>query len=329
MELVDQPEPALVDDADVVFRVGAVGICGSDVHYYRTGRIGSQVVDFPIPIGHECSGTVVEVGKAVASLRPGDRIALDPALSCGTCDQCKKGRRHTCRHLLFMGCPGQLDGCLSEYCVLPEMCCFKMRPDTSLELAALVEPLSIGCYALRLAQLVPGMKIGILGAGPVGLSVMMAARAQGFDQVYMVEPLAYRRELALAHGARSGCAPDAVEQAEAFERELDAVFDCCGEQNALELACRLLTPGGKLVIVGIPGAEQVYFNPHLLRRREIAIQNVRRQNNCMREAIDIVENSAFDLRFMLTHHFELADTQAAFELVDQYQDGVVKAIIFP
>ena len=326
MEMAEQAEPTLAHDTDVLFKVDAVGVCGSDVHYYRTGRIGSQVVDFPFPVGHECSGTVVEVGTAVSRLQRGDRIALDPALSCGTCDQCKKDRRHTCRHLLFMGCPGQLDGCLSEYCVMPEVCCFKVSPDTSPELVALVEPLSIGCYALQLAQIAPGMKVGILGMGPIGLSVMVAARARGLEQVYIADPLAYRRELALAQGARAGCAPDEIE---AGGWALDVVFECCGEQRALAAAGPLLTPGGKLVIIVIPGADQVYFDPHVLRRREITVHNVRRQNNCMRKALDIVENSALDLRFMHTHSFALADVQKAFDLVDEYRDGVIKAIVYP
>ena len=287
MAMAERRKPVLENDADLMFRVDAVGVCGSDVHYFRAGRIGLQVVEFPFMVGHECAGTVVEVGRAVAGLQPGDRIAVDPALSCGQCDQCRQGRRHTCRHLLFLGCPGQLEGCLTEYCTMPAACCFKLRPDTRPELAILAEPLAIGCYAVQLAQLVPGMEVGILGMGPIGLSVMIGARARGCERIYVTEPLAGRREAALAHGARAGCDPGATDPVQAFGRELDVVFECCGEPRALEVACRLLTPGGKLVIVGIPTVDQVCFDPHIFRHREIA------------------------------------------ELVEQYGDGVIKAVIFP
>jgi L-iditol 2-dehydrogenase len=329
LELVHRPEPTIAGANEVLFKVEAVGVCGSDIHYYRSGQIGSKVVQYPFPLGHECSGTVVAVGPAVEKLRPGDRIAVDPAVRCGACDQCSAGRPHTCRRLLFLGCPGELDGCLSEYYALPDFCCFKVSTNTSLERAALVEPLSIGCYAVQLAQLTPGMKVGILGLGPIGFSVLVAARARGLDWFCVTDPLAYRRELALAHGARAGCDPHAEDPLGALGGELDVVFECCGQQSALADACRLLAPGGKLVIIGIPEAEQICFDPHLLRRAEIAIHNVRRQNGCMQAAIDLIESAAIDLNFLHTHTFPLAATSTAFELVDGYRDQVVKAVVLP
>ena len=329
LELAQRPEPAISRADEVLFKVEAVGVCGSDIHYYRSGQIGDKVVEYPFPLGHECAGTVVAVGAAVLHLQPGDRIAIDPAVSCGACDQCCSGRPHTCRRLLFLGCPGELAGCLSEYYVLPASCCFKVDPHTSLERAALVEPLSIGCYAVQLAQLKPGMKVGILGLGPIGFAVLVAARARGLDWFGVSDPLRYRRQLALAQGAQVACDPLATDPIQALGDALDVVFECCGQQRALSDACRLLTPGGKLVVIGIPEAEQVFFDPHLLRRAEISIQSVRRQNGCMQMAIDLVENPALDLDFMHTHTFALEATEAAFELVDGYRDQVVKAVVLP
>ena len=119
MEMHQVPDPEVADDHDVLIKMKVIGVCGSDVHYYTSGKIGSQVVQYPFPVGHEGAGEVVSTGKAVTRVRPGDRIAIEPAMPCRECDQCQAGRPHTCRNLRFLGCPGQADGCLSEYIVMP------------------------------------------------------------------------------------------------------------------------------------------------------------------------------------------------------------------
>ena len=177
IELVDAPEPVLQRPGDVLLQIDRVGICGSDVHYYLEGRIGDQVLQYPATLGHECSGTVLETGPAVQGLKAGDRVAVDPAFPCGTCDQCLSGRAHTCRRLLFMGSPGQAPGAAAERYVAPAACCAAVPASMSLDEAMLVEPLSIGLHAVRLSQLAAGMKIAILGAGPIGLSVLLCAKA--------------------------------------------------------------------------------------------------------------------------------------------------------
>ena len=133
-------------------RVATVGVCGSDMHYYRHGRIGSQVVQFPWIVGHECSGTVEQVGTGVKTLRVGDRVAVDPLIACGRCDQCLLGRENTCRNQKFLGCPGQTPGAMAEQLVMPERNCFPIPPHMTFEQATLVEPFAIGLYASKLAQ---------------------------------------------------------------------------------------------------------------------------------------------------------------------------------
>ena len=134
---------------DVLIRIRTVGVCGSDIHYYTSGRIGSQIVRFPFIIGHEAAGIVERTGSNVTRVKPGQRIAIDPAVSCGRCDQCKAGRENTCRELLFLGCPEQLEGCLCEYVVLPEKCCFPIEDSLTFEQATLSEPLAIGVYSVE------------------------------------------------------------------------------------------------------------------------------------------------------------------------------------
>lgn len=331
LEPVDRPMPRIETARDVLLRIESVGVCGSDIHYYTDGRIGGQVVQFPFLLGHECSATVVEAGSAVRRVRPGDRVAVEPAVSCGECDQCQAHRRHTCRRLRFLGCPGQLEGCLCEYIVMPEECCFPTPPGMSADRAALVEPLSIGIYAVRLAALRPGAPFAVLGAGPIGLSVLIAALAAGGGAAYVTEPIAERRRVAEEMGAAWTADPystDALENLAAREPLLlDTVFECAGQQEALDMGVRMLRPGGTLLIVGIPATPRVCFDIDLLRRREIRIQNVRRQNECMEAAVRLAGERAGVVDRLCTHAFPLERTAEAFDLVANYRDGVVKAMI--
>lgn len=331
LEVVERPAPRLQHDTDVLLAIKKVGVCGSDLHYFETGRIGARAVRFPFLIGHECSGTVLEAGPGVKRVRPGDEVAVDPAVSCGECDQCRAGRPHTCRRLGFLGCPGELPGCLGERLVMPEASLYPVHGRLSLEQAALCEPLSIGVYAVRLSDWAPGARIGILGVGPIGLSVLLAGRSRGVDRVYATDRLDYRVELANKAGACWAGNPDRTDVARDILAQepagLDVVVECAGEQEALDQAVGLLKPGGKLVVVGIPRTERVSFEIDLMRRKEISLVNVRRQNNCVQTAIDLVAEGKVRPDFLVTHRFRLEQSQQAFELVAGYGDGVVKAMI--
>lgn len=331
MELREVPAPKLQTDTQVLIRIERVGVCGSDVHYYTTGRIGSQIVEYPYTVGHEAAGVVKQVGPAVDRVKPGDRIAIEPAMSCWECDQCKSGRHHTCRNLRFLACPGQAEGCLSEYLVMPQECCFPLPASLSLDRAALAEPLSIGVYSVRLSGVPPEASIAVLGTGPIGLSVIAAARAAGVRSIYATDKIDARLGAAVKAGALWTGNPQTIDVVEHIQNReplaLDMVFECCGQQEALDQAVELLNPGGKLMIVGIPEVDRVSFSIDLLRRKEIAVQNVRRQHDCMQSALELIAGGDADLDFMITHHFPLRRTQEAFDMVAGYRDGVVKAMI--
>jgi len=332
MRMMDVPTPAVEQDDDVLIRMNVVGVCGSDVHYYETGQIGSQVVEYPFAVGHEGAGTVEAVGPAVTRVRPGDRIAVEPAISCGRCDQCKADRPHTCRELRFLGCPGQVEGCLSDYVVMPEACCYPIPDSMSFDEAAISEPLAIGVYAVKQSVPMAGASVAILGVGPIGLSVLLPARTQGAKEVFVTDKIDRRRDLAVEAGADWGGNPDR-EDVVAKMRELqpaglDAVFECCGEQDAMDQAVELLKPGGKLMLIGIPPtAERVMFEIDKVRRKEICIQNVRRQNHCVQPALDMIARGDIDVASMVTHRFGFEQAQEAFDLVAGYEDGVLKAMI--
>jgi len=331
MRMQDLPAPEITSDTDVLLRMAAVGVCGSDIHYYLSGRIGSQVVQYPYLVGHECAGTVEKIGDRVSRVKVGDRVAVDPAMPCWQCDQCKIGRHHTCRKLRFLGCPGQADGCLSEYLLMPETSCFPIRRKMSFEQAVLSEPLAIGVYAARRSVALPGTAVGVLGVGPIGMSALLAAKAQGPGRIYATDKIDQRLALARRAGADwtgNPAAQDVVAEISAAEPLLlDVVFECCGDQEALDQAVDLLKPGGKLVLVGIPTVDRVSFLMDPLRRKELCIQNIRRQVDCVQPTLDAINTGQIEVDFMVTHRFGFEQTQQAFELVAGYQDGVMKAVI--
>jgi len=330
-EVRQVPEPQIVRPTDVLIRIKMVGVCGSDIHYYTTGRIGSQIVQFPFVIGHEAAGIVEEVGKKVTKVKPGQRIAIDPAVSCGQCDQCRAGRENTCRKLLFLGCPGQLAGALAEFLVLPENCCFPIKEHTTFEQAVLSEPLAIAIYAVEQSHLPAGANVAILGAGPIGMSVFHVLSTKKVGDVFVTDRIPDRLKFAERLHPKWCGNPDrtdVVKEISKIEPSLmDAVFECSGDKEAFDHAVKLLKPGGTLVLVGIPEFDEVTFPIHDLRRKEISIINIRRQAHCTQKAIDLQECKKINMDAMVTHHFPLAETREAFELVANYRDGVMKAMI--
>jgi len=302
MSIREAPDPAIAAADDVLIRMGAVGVCGSDVHYYETGNLGGRHVEYPFSVGHEGSGTVAAVGPAVTRVRPGDRVAIEPAMVCGDCDQCRAGRPNTCRTIRFLGCPGEAAGCLSERLVAPERNCFPIPDGMSLEAAAFCEPLSIGIYAVDRSVELAGATAVILGAGPIGLSVM--AWTGNPDVQDVVAALREREPLGV-----------------------DVVFECCGRQEAIDQAVRLLKPGGKLVVLGIPEVERYTIDTAAFRHNELTLFYVRRQIERVPAALDWVGSGRIDVTPFVTHRFPLERAAEAFELVSAYRDGVVKAMI--
>ena len=331
MKLCEVPDPEIQSPKDVLIKLGAVGVCGSDIHYYVTGRIGSQVVEYPFTVGHECAGTVIEIGTEVDRVRVGDRVAIEPAMPCGNCDQCRLGRENTCCNNRFLGCPGQAEGSLSELLVMPEENCFLINDDLGMGEATVSEPLAIGIYAVQQSGLQQGHRLGILGMGPIGRTVMLPALAAGCDEIYCTDKIDERCRSAEEAGAkwvgnptRQDIVTDILDQS---PMGLDIVYECCGEQEALDHAIDILRPGGKLMIVGIPEVDSVSFRPERMRRKELTIINVRRQRDCVQPALDLIDQHRADIDRLITHRFSFSESKTAFDLVADYRDGVVKAMI--
>jgi L-iditol 2-dehydrogenase len=351
IEVADLPAPTLDSPGNVLLRVERVGVCGSDVHYYLDGRIGDKVLDYPATLGHECAGTVAETGGAVAGLRPGDRVAVDPAIAC---DQCLAGRPNTCCNLQFLGSPGEASGAAAEYLVLPAGNCFAIPAGITLDEAVLVEPLSVGLHAVRLAGLAardctvrethrsrhagewcvsraPRTSIAVFGVGPIGLGVLLCAKAVAACTALATDLI--DRRLAVARRCGADWTGDARASgiAEAMSRHapggVDVAFECSGDPACLDQAVAALKPGGTLVLAGIPSSDRVSFDIHAMRRKELRLVNVRRQCDCVGPVIEMIGTGRIDARPLLTHRFPLARIAEAFELVAGYGDGVVKAVI--
>ncbi len=331
MEMQNLPMPEIQNDNEVLIKMKVVGICGSDVHYYSLGKIGSQIVTYPFPVGHEGAGEVIRVGNSVTRVKPGDRIAIEPAMPCGECDQCQDNRPHTCRKLRFLGCPGQADGCLSEYIVMPETSCFRIAETMTYTEAAISEPLAIGVYAVNQSIPVKGATVGIFGFGPIGMSVILPAIAKGAGKIYVTDLIEERLTIAKECGATwtgNAAKGDIVEQIIKEEPLLlDVIFECCGKQEAMDQAIELLKPGGKLMIIGIPEFDRWSFSVDKMRHKEICIQSVRRQNHSVEEALELMETNAVNVGKMATHRFPFDRTKEGFDLVTGYNDGVMKAMI--
>jgi L-iditol 2-dehydrogenase len=312
-------------------RTSVVGLCGSDIHYFTTDAIAGEKVAYPAVLGHEVAAVVEAVGPRVTSLKPGDRVAVDPAVSCGTCDQCRAGRPHTCRSLRFLGSPGEKDGALAEYFVHPAAYCYPVPETVSMVEAMLTEPLSIALHAFSFWLGGPGLSMAVLGNGPIGLSVVLAARAAGVEEIFATDKIEERGQAARRAGAVWAGNPDREDVVRAILSRrplgLDAVFECCGEQAALDQAVELLMPGGTLGVVGIPLTERISFPSGPLRRKEIRVQSVRRQNRYVKRALLLLSARLIEIAFLANRDFRPEDAQAAFETAAARKDGALKVAI--
>lgn len=253
--------------------VDAVGLCGSDVHYFKDGRIGDFIVTSPIILGHETAGTVTAVGDQVRTLQRGDRVAIEPNIPCGACGYCRTGRYNLCPHIVFFATP-PVDGSLVEGIRHPAAFCYRLPDGLTMEEGALAEPMSVGIQATRRAQLSPGSSVLITGSGPVGLLAGLAFRRGGVD-VTVTDVAAGRLMIAENMGLRT--IPFA--QLAAVQERWDGVVDCSGAASAVQATVQAVRPGGVVVWVGMPQAHQIPIPTFEVVARELDIRGVFRYAN--------------------------------------------------
>ena len=330
LRMHDEPVPQ-PKAGEVLVRIKSVGICASDVHYYREGRIATSVVEQPLILGHEPSGVIEELGQGVTGLRAGARVAVEPAKPCWECDLCRAGYTNVCKDVEFFGAP-PVDGALREFVAWPARLVVPIPDGVTFDEAAMVEPMAIGVHTVNLANMKGGESVAVLGAGAIGLSVLQAARLKKPSIIVVSEPVAERRQAALKLGADAvvdTCCADSAEQMLAANEdgEFDVVFECAGEPEAVWQAPELTRPLGTVVIVGIPVVDEYAFPGGVCRRKELTIQIVRRSRNTAEEAIRLIEQKLVDVASYVTHIFPVEKTKEALELAAGKADGVIRATI--
>ncbi len=324
------PDPGEPGHDEVRVRVGAVGICGSDVHYYEHGRIGDFVVEAPMVLGHESAGTVESVGPGVSHLVPGDRVAMEPGVPCGDCDICSSGRYNLCADMQFWATP-PFDGSLAEYVVHPAGYSHLIPDSMSLEQGALIEPLAVGIHACNRARVKPGDSVLIIGAGTIGCVTLLAARAYGAEQIIVSDVVPERLERAMSLGATSvvdGATESLSERvSETTEgRGVDVGFECSGAIPAPMMLLDAATAGGRIVLIGM-GNQPVEIDTVTAMVKEVDIRTVFRYTNAFPRAIEMAANDLINVSSLVTDRYSFDNGVDAFDYARNLRPETCKVMI--
>lgn len=318
-------------DDEVLVKLEYVGICGSDLHYYETGAIGDYVVEPPFVLGHEPGGTVVEVGKNVKHLKVGDRVALEPGKTCGHCEFCKTGRYNLCPDVVFFATP-PVDGVFQEYVAHEADLCYKLPDNVSTLEGALIEPLAVGFHAAIQGDAHLGQRAVVMGAGCIGLVSMMALKARGVSEVYVVDIMEKRLEKALELGAAgviNGAEEDVLERVKKLTdgAGMDLVIETAGTEITTRQAIHMVKKGSNIVLVGYSKSGEMTLPMSLVLDKELTFKTVFRYRHIYPMAIDAVAAGKVNLKGIVTDVFGLDEVQKAMDYSVNNKADIVKAVI--
>lgn len=330
MYIKEAPMPVPGPD-DAIVKIEYCGVCGSDIHYYSRGRIGDYIVRGEFILGHEVSGTVFEVGSKVKDLKPGDRVALEPGIACGKCEQCKQGRYNLCRDIKFFATP-PVQGALQTYVKHPADMCFKLPENVSTRAGALVEPLSVGLHACGQGDVKLGDSVVILGAGCIGLVTLLSAKAMGASNVIVVDLYNTRLEAAKRFGANHVINAREENVEECISEILsgdgaDVVIETAGAEKTIYQTPFLAKRGGTVVLVGMAVEPSLQYNMAQVMSKELTIKSVFRYRNLYPVAINAIADGSIDVEQIITHEFKFDDVKQAFDTVIADAENVIKAVI--
>lgn len=304
---VNEIDAPTLDADEVLIRVESVGICGSDVHYYKHGKIGPFVVEKPLILGHELSGVITEVGSAVDRTRIGEPVAVEPQRACGKCKQCIEGRYNLCPEMEFYATP-PIDGAFCEFVKIQSKFAYAIPKSISFDAAALIEPMSVCIWAAQKAQIQSGTRVLIAGAGPIGVIMAQVATAMGASEVVVTDIVADRLAFVLQHGATQTI--NTATQSISGEK-FDAFIDACGVESAVVAGIKATGPAGRVLLIGL-GSEEMKLPISHIQNNEIIVTGVFRYTNTWPIAIDLLAKKKVNLDAIITHHFGL----------DQAEDGL-------
>jgi len=324
------PQPEIRPDQALV-AIRAVGVCGSDIHYYTHGRIGDYVVNPPFILGHECAGVIVEVGSQVTNVAPGDRVAVEPGVPCRRCVFCKQGRYNLCRDVVFLATP-PVNGAFAEYIAHAADFLYKLPDNASFNDGAMCEPLSTGMQAVNRSGLRMGDSVFVAGVGPIGLMTLQAFRAAGAGAVYVSDLDTSRLELAKKLGATTvfqANDADLISELRDLTDGLgpDIVVETAGSERATAQSIDIVRPGGVVVLVGLAPTAGVEMNTLAAIDKEIDIRGVFRYANTYPAALSMIARGTIDVTSMVTAEYPFEDTDRALSDVADRLPGIVKAVV--
>lgn len=310
----DEPEPVTIA-GEALLQVKAVGVCGSDLHWFNEGEIGDAKLEHPLVLGHEFAGITEEA----------ERVAVDPAIPCRRCEFCGRGHPNLCENMIFAG-HGETDGALREYVSYPPRCLFPLPDSLSFADGAMLEPLGVAIHAVDLSKLRAGMSVGVFGCGPIGLLIVQLARLSGASSIIATDILSHRVEAAKIFGSDQAILAEAGRELDAIRaatkgRGVDVAFEAAGEQAAVDVSVAAVVPGGEVILVGIPANDHTSFTASVARRKGLTIKLVRRMKHTYPRAIELVSKGLVDVRSLVTHCFPLEKTAEAFA-VAQRREGL-------
>jgi L-iditol 2-dehydrogenase len=330
--LEERPLPDL-DDDEVLVKVMAVGVCGSDVHFYEHGRIGKCIADKPIILGHECAGIIVATGHRVSKFQIGDRVAVEPGVTCGRCEACKGGRYNLCPDVQFLATP-PYDGAFVQYFKHREDFIFPIPDELSFEEAAFNEPFSVGIHAARMTGLQPGSTVVIMGMGPVGLMAVAACKSFGVSTIIVADMEEIRLQAAVKLGATHTIQVKDIDPAEEVRRitsgvGADAAFETAGNEHALRAAVMSVKRGGKCALVGLPPKPEASLYIPYIVDNEIQIQGIFRYANTYPLGIKFLSAGEIQLQPLITDKYTLEQTAEALERARTNKSGSLKVMVYP
>ena len=329
------PSPLEPGPNQVTLAVRAVGICGSDLHTYIDGRLGETNLMSPLILGQEFAGVILRVGEGAMDgtgwpLAVGTRVCVDPAQACGRCDLCQNGHPNLCRNLHFCGLWPD-DGAMCQYINVPGDTCFPMPDSIDLAQGPLLETLGVALHTVDLAKVRVGNSVAIIGAGPIGLCILQVLRLAGADPIFIADKLAPRCALARRWTDKviDCTAADPVEFiGRATQGQgVDIAIEAAWADSSIQQSADMLRPGGRLVLVGIPGDDRLQLKHSTARRKGLDIRMVRRMKHVYPRAIQLVQEGKIDLGPLISHRFPLERAAKALSLNAAYADGVVKVIL--
>ncbi len=308
----EQPIPM---DGQALLKITSVGICGSDLHWFSEQGIGDARLTRPLVLGHE-----------FAAITPdGQRVAVEPAVSCGTCEFCEHGHPNLCENGIFSG-HGVQDGALREFMTWPTKNLYPIPAALSDDDGAMLEPLGVAIHAVDLGHIKAGMTVGVFGCGPIGLLIIQLAKLSGATNIIATDIIAQRVQMAEALGANLAFLTDGRSDvgpilAATDGRGVDVAFEVAGAQAAVDNAIAAVVPGGEVVLVGIPDDDKTSFTASVARRKGLTIKLVRRMKHTYPRAIHLVERGLVDVRSLVTHRFPLKDAAEAFAIAER-REGI-------